>query len=63
VKVAGDHDEFIALCRSAAWRPDTSAVERGLRMAAENSWDSIVARLEDHLQTALRKKRTARAIA
>jgi glycosyltransferase involved in cell wall biosynthesis len=60
VKVARDDDEFIASGHSAIEQQDAAAIESGLRMAAENSWESIVARLEDHLEAALRKKRTAR---
>jgi glycosyltransferase involved in cell wall biosynthesis len=62
IKVAGDHDEFVAHCCGAIEQQDSVAIERGLRMAAENSWESIVSRLEDHLEAALRKKRTARQL-
>ncbi len=42
VKVAHSHDEFIELCRAEAAQPDQKAIERGLKMASENSWESIV---------------------
>lgn len=57
VKVGYSHDEFMALCRDAILRPDEVAIERGLRMAGENTWDSIVEKLEKHVETALLKKR------
>ncbi|MBC8095908.1 MAG: glycosyltransferase, partial [Akkermansiaceae bacterium] len=58
VKVARDHDQFIQFCREAVEQPDQAAVERGLQMAAENTWESIVAKLEDHVAAALLKKIT-----
>ncbi len=63
VKVAADHDEFIRFCRQAVERPDRDAIEKGLRMAAENTWESIVAKLEDHVEAALLKKRTTEVLA
>lgn len=53
VKVAHSHDEFIELCRAEAARPDQKAIERGLKMASENSWESIVNRLEGHIRDVL----------
>jgi glycosyltransferase involved in cell wall biosynthesis len=63
VKIAGNHDEFIELCRHEAAEPDEDAVKRGLQMAAENSWDSIIAQLEDHIEEALAKKQTVGVLA
>jgi hypothetical protein len=63
VKVANDHDQFIALCRREINQPDLEAVEDGLRMAGENTWESIVAKLEQHVETALSKKRTTTSLA
>lgn len=57
VKVARNQDEFIQFCRDAVERPDGAAVERGLQMAAENTWESIVAKLEAHIETALLQRR------
>jgi glycosyltransferase involved in cell wall biosynthesis len=53
VKVAHSHDEFIELCRTAAAQPDQKAIERGLKMASENSWESIVNKLEQHIRDVL----------
>lgn len=55
VKVAGSPDEFVALCRSAVNRPDEAAIAAGLRMAAANTWDNIVAELEKHVLAVLPK--------
>ena len=62
-KIGRSHDEFISLCREAIERPDTNAIAAGLMKAAENSWDSIVAQLENHVTTALRQKQPAAALA
>lgn len=53
VKVARNHDEFLALCREAAAAPDPESIERGLTMASENSWESIVNKLEQHIRDVL----------
>jgi glycosyltransferase involved in cell wall biosynthesis len=53
VKVARSHDEFISLCRQEAAQPDQKAIARGLQMASENSWESIVDKLEEHVRDVL----------
>jgi glycosyltransferase involved in cell wall biosynthesis len=63
VKIAVNHDDFIQLCRDAILKPDKGAIERGLRMASANSWESIVAQLENHIENALATKRAAGALA
>lgn len=55
VKIGASHEEFIALCHSALREPDSGSVERGLEMAHANTWESIVARLEQHVCDAARK--------
>ncbi|HEU0251917.1 MAG TPA: glycosyltransferase [Pyrinomonadaceae bacterium] len=57
VNVACSHDEFISLCSKAASAPDADAIERGLKMAASSSWESIVAQLENHVTAAIHKKK------
>ena len=56
VKIAHSHAEFIAMCRQMAQQPDEAAVQRGLKMAEENTWDAIVEQLEKHLQDAIRRQ-------
>jgi glycosyltransferase involved in cell wall biosynthesis len=56
VKVAASHDEFVALCHRAVAAPDQPAIERGLKMVAGNSWDSIIARMEGHIADVLAGK-------
>lgn len=53
VKVARSHDEFIELCHQAIADRDADAVSRGLAMAADNSWESIVNKLETHIRDVL----------
>jgi glycosyltransferase involved in cell wall biosynthesis len=63
VKIARSHDEFLALCRKAIEALDAQAIAAGLTQAANNSWDSIVAQLENHIAKAIGKKQTTEAIA
>jgi glycosyltransferase involved in cell wall biosynthesis len=53
VKIAAGPDEFISLCGQAVAQPDRAVIERGLQMAAGNSWESIVEQLEKHVEEAL----------
>jgi glycosyltransferase involved in cell wall biosynthesis len=70
VNVAANHEEFIALCRLALRQEnkgDTSGeiperVQRGLAMAAENSWERIVGELEEHV-VAARKRAQSQEVA
>ena len=56
VKIASSHEEFISLCQKAMDEPDQAAIDRGLRMAVENSWECIVERMENHIHDVLIKK-------
>ena len=53
VKIAHSHQEFIELCRQMVQQTNEAAVQRGLKMAGENTWDAIVSQLEQHLQDAV----------
>jgi len=55
IKIARNADEFISKCKDALEKRDEQAISAGLALARENSWDSIVARLENHVNDALRK--------
>jgi glycosyltransferase involved in cell wall biosynthesis len=57
VKIAREHERFIELCRNEALQPDEAAIERGIRMAEENQWETIVQKLEGHIEDALGAKR------
>ena len=57
VQIADTQKEFVSFCQRAATHPDREAIERGLSLARENSWDSIVAQLEQHVMEALHPAR------
>jgi len=59
VKIAQNHDEFIALCRRAVERPEQNKIEGGLKMASENTWEQIVGRMEEHIEKAQLKTCTS----
>src|SRR5205814_10059541 len=62
VKIANSSEQFVELCRAALAEPDQRAIERGLQLANDNQWEAIVARLERHIDEALRAvERTGRA--
>ena len=58
VKVAASRQEFVDQCLRAAKAPDAPAISRGLEMVRHNSWDAIVEKLEEHLETVLDRKRS-----
>jgi glycosyltransferase involved in cell wall biosynthesis len=62
VKIAANHEEFIALCKRSLAEPDQDAINRGLEMAAGNSWESIVAKMENHIEQFL-SQNTGSAVA
>ena len=53
VAICNTRAEFSAACQRAAYMPDEAAVHRGLKRAKNNSWDSIVRKLDNHVQEAL----------
>ena len=57
VALANDHEGFISECKRYARRPNQARIERGVALAQRNSWESIVRRLERHVEDALAGKR------
>ena len=53
VKVAQGSEAFLSLCAHALRQPDKAAIQRGLQMARENSWEARVDELERHVRQAL----------
>jgi glycosyltransferase involved in cell wall biosynthesis len=49
VSIGADHEQFLAACERAADSPDEERIRRGLHLAQNSSWESIVAQLEGHL--------------
>ncbi|HEY6228810.1 MAG TPA: glycosyltransferase, partial [Verrucomicrobiae bacterium] len=56
VNIAISQDCFVEMCVRALANPDEEAIQRGLAMANNNQWDAIVAKLEGHIEDALKKK-------
>lgn len=56
VQIARNTNEFVAACTAMLKVPQTALVARGLQMAADNTWDAIVAKLEGHIADALNEK-------
>ncbi|MEP6938022.1 MAG: glycosyltransferase family 1 protein, partial [Chthoniobacterales bacterium] len=57
VRLARSHKEFITHCKREVRKPDARRVEAGLRMARRNTWDSIVAQLEKHVEDVIGTER------
>lgn len=51
--IARSHDEFIAQCVTAATAPDAGRIQRGLDLATQNTWESIVEKMERHVAEAV----------
>lgn len=52
-RVAKSHEEFIAACGAEVDSPSQSRVRRGIKLAQENTWEAIAAKMEGHLADAL----------
>jgi glycosyltransferase involved in cell wall biosynthesis len=57
VMIAHEPDEFVAACQSVAAHPPRGRIERGLALVRRSSWESIVAKLEEHIADVLATKR------
>jgi len=62
VKVARTHEEFIEACRRECLQPDEQALARGIQMAEENQWDTIVEKLEGHIADVLKNSSDLTAV-
>lgn len=58
VKVVATADEFARACYRAAERPNQVRVRRGLKLAARNSWEAIVEKLEAHVLEIINRERS-----
>ena len=56
VKVARSIDEFVETCRKECLQPDEAAIDRGIQMAEENQWETIVQKLEGHIDDVLKRR-------
>ncbi|MBA3272571.1 MAG: glycosyltransferase [Chthoniobacterales bacterium] len=53
VSIGTSQAEFIELCEERLEQPGALQIEAGLEMAKRNSWESIVAQLEKHVEDVL----------
>jgi glycosyltransferase involved in cell wall biosynthesis len=51
--IANSHEEFIAHCTREATRPTQTRIEAGLELAKQNTWDAIIAQMEQHVAAVL----------
>lgn len=51
--IGKSHDEFIRLCVKEATSPSRLRVSRGLKLAADNTWEANIARMEQHIADVL----------
>lgn len=52
-RVANSHQEFITWCVRECEAPTSARVQAGLKLAAENTWEAIVAKMEAHIADAV----------
>jgi glycosyltransferase involved in cell wall biosynthesis len=57
-RIAGSRGEFIELCLREAAKPSRWRVERGIKLAAENTWEANIAKMERHIADALARRAT-----
>jgi UDP-galactopyranose mutase len=58
VRIAQSHEEFIQRCRDCLTAPNAKLIKAGREMARKNSWESIVAQIEQHIEAALDKQKS-----
>jgi glycosyltransferase involved in cell wall biosynthesis len=61
-RIARSHADFISFCHREVASPSETRVARGLRLAADNTWEAIVAKLQGHVAEALAARREESAI-
>lgn len=52
-RIGRSHAEFIRLCQSEVAKPSKSRIARGRKLAAENTWEAIVGKMEAHIADAI----------
>lgn len=58
-RIAKSHDQFIEFCRQEVAKPCQRRIKRGLKLAAENTWEAIAAKMEGHIDTVLQRQAVA----
>jgi hypothetical protein len=52
-RIARNHREFVAFCMQEIATPSRARIARGRKLALENTWEAIVARMEEHIAAIL----------
>ena len=55
-RIAKSHAEFVDLCAREVTSPSCTRIARGIKLAAENTWEANVAKMERHIAEALAAK-------
>jgi len=58
-RIARNQAEFIKLCRREAQSPSRLRVQRGIKLAAENTWEATTAKMDAHINEVLSRRREA----
>ncbi len=56
-RIARTHEEFIKLCGREARSPSRMRIQRGLKLASENTWEAIAAKMDEHINNSLARRR------
>jgi glycosyltransferase involved in cell wall biosynthesis len=59
-RVATSREEFVRFCVEEAREPSRRRIARGLKLAAENTWEANIARMKRHMAEAFGTLRNAR---
>jgi hypothetical protein len=60
-RVATTHGEFIQMCRQEVNSPGGLRIRRGLKLAADNTWEAITAKMEGHMEEVMLPNHEARS--
>jgi hypothetical protein len=61
-RVADSYGEFINMCRREVDSPARLRIRRGLKLAADNTWEAITAKMEAHIADVLTPGREAESV-
>lgn len=59
-RIAHTHEDFIAICHTEARSPSKERIRAGFRLAEENAWEAIVAKMDGHFLDVLESRQSPR---
>jgi glycosyltransferase involved in cell wall biosynthesis len=59
--IADHHDEFIEFCWQSARSPSRTLMKKGIKLAAANTWEAIVSKMDGHIQDVITSRLPSRA--